>query len=286
MHYILTLLLVYIIINPLNNSDYEYTSNRRGETFGERSAIHLLSHVSSKKIFLNAYLLDLGCCGSGEVSKTIAEELVPFGSTIIAIDIDEAAVQKAQRKYPKTQHPNLKFIVGDANSIAFCNKFDILISISLFHLVQDPEKVVASSFQALKQNGKAIIQVPVAFPDPLEKATAQVINQDKWKQFFKGFSRKWNGVSEQTFAKIFESQGFKIIRQVRFVDREEIESIDKFKYFLSNWYPYLNVIPDKDKQTFLDEIVYSYLQFQPLLPNGYVPFNVERLEFELEKPTT
>lgn len=277
-------LIVHAFINQISASNSEYTSNRKGETFGERSAIHLLSHMSSKKIYLNAYLLDLGCCGSGEVSKTIAEELAPFGSTIIALDINDAAVQEARRKYPKTHYPNLDFIVRDVNTIAFSNTFDIIISISLFHLVQDPQKVSVSSFQALKQHGIAIIQVPIAFPDPLEKATTQIIAQERWKQYFQGFSRGWNGVSEQTFAKIFESQGFNIIRQVRFADHETIESVEKFKAFLTNWYPYLNVIPDNDKQTFLEDIVSSYLQFQPLLPDGNVPFIVERLEFELEKP--
>lgn len=284
-NYILfTFLIVYSFINQLNASNDEYIPRRMGETFGERSAIHLLSHMSLQTIYTNASLLDLGCCGSGEVSKTIAEELAPFGSTIIALDINYAAVEEAGRKYPKTLYPNLDFIVADANAIPFSNAFDILISISLFHLVQDPQKVAASSFQALKPNGKAIIQVPIAFPDPLEKATAQVITQEKWKQYFQGFSRGWNNVSEQEFAKIFESQGFNIIRQVRFKDHETIESVEKFKVFIANWYPYLRVIPDKDKQIFIEDIVSSYLQYQPSSPDGKIPFIAERLEFELEKP--
>jgi len=101
-------------------------------------------------------------------------------------------------------YPNLDFVVGDANAIPFTNQFDIIISASLFHLIPDPQLVAASSFQALKQNGKAIIQVPIAFPTPLEKATEYVISQDRWKRYFKGFSWDWNDVSEQTFAEIFK----------------------------------------------------------------------------------
>lgn len=256
-----------------------YSSTREGETFGERSALDLLSRMSSKKIPPNARLLDLGC-GTAEVSKTIAEELMPFGTTILGVDNNKEAIEKALIRYPKTQHPNLDLGVGDACDLPFSNEFDILTSISLFHLVGDPRKLADSTFRVLKPHGRAIIQVPAAFPDALEKATAEVIARDKWQKHFNGFSRGWNEVSGQ----LFEKQGFTIKRQIRFLDSQTLESVDKFKSFVGNWYPYLRPIPEEYKEEFLQDVISCYLKFQPALPDGRVLFATERIEFELEKP--
>ncbi len=257
---------------------------REGKTFGERSALHLLSRASQFPD--NAIVLDLGCCGSGEVTRILAEELKPQGVKIIGFDVNEEAIQQAHKRYPKTLYPNLDFIMGDANALTMKNAFDVIISISLFHLVEDPKRVAYSSFQALKNGGKAIIQMPISFPLALEKATEEMIAKENWRKYFHGFSRGWNGVSEQEFAQLFQSEGFKIIRQERFVDSETLESVEKFKAFLGSWYPYLKVIPEADKQAFLEETVSAYLKLQPPSEDGKVPLIVERLEFELEKSSS
>ncbi|MCE5317883.1 MAG: methyltransferase domain-containing protein [Parachlamydia sp.] len=261
-------------------------SKRQGATFGERSALHLLSHMTDRSKLPYTLLLDLGCCGNGEVAKTLSEELAPYGTAVIGLDINQLAIEEARTKYPVLHYPNLSFILGDAQQLQFSNEFETIISISLLHLVPLPKQVVDSIFKALKPGGVAIIQIPKSFPDPLEQTTAFLIQQDKWRQYFNNFSRGCNGVPEQEFLGMFRERGFNIIRHTQFDDFENLESVDKFKSFIASWYPYLRVILAEKKEEFLNEVVALYLHFQPLQPNGDVPFRVERLEVELLKPST
>ena len=64
-------------------------------------------------------ILDVGC-GKGEVAYSVAQK----AALVVGVDISKKSIERAQKKY---QQPNLKFIVGDALSDSFTEKYDAII---------------------------------------------------------------------------------------------------------------------------------------------------------------
>lgn len=64
-------------------------------------------------------VLDVGC-GKGEVAYSVSQK----AAVVVGLDISKKSIERAQKKY---QRPNLTFIVGDALSKSFTEKYDAIV---------------------------------------------------------------------------------------------------------------------------------------------------------------
>ena len=65
----------------------------------------------------------------------------------------------ATQEFPVSQYPNLFFRQADASELSFRQEFDIVFSNAALHWVIDHRPVLRGIHNALKPNGKAIVQM-------------------------------------------------------------------------------------------------------------------------------
>lgn len=94
------------------------------------------------------YILDLGC-GTGHLTNKIATN----GAEVIGIDNSAPMIEQARNSYP-----NLDFQLADASNLQFTNKFDAIFSNAVLHWIKEPEKVIASIYNALKPGGRFVAE--------------------------------------------------------------------------------------------------------------------------------
>ncbi len=90
--------------------------------------------------------LDLGC-GTGNYTL----ELKKRGFDVIGLDASEGMLQVARSK-------GLNCIKGDAYSLPFPDRsFDLVLSVTMFEFIYEPERVVAEINRVLKPGGEVLI---------------------------------------------------------------------------------------------------------------------------------
>ena len=99
-----------------------------------------------------ARLLDLGC-GTGWTSEYFARA----GYSVTAIDISLDMLQAAKRL---RRHENLKFVVGDFESIPALSAFDAIASFGSLHHTENIAAALVSCKKALKPDGTIVLMEP------------------------------------------------------------------------------------------------------------------------------
>jgi ubiquinone/menaquinone biosynthesis C-methylase UbiE len=97
-------------------------------------------------------ILDIGSNG-GTLTAKIAK-IFPRAKTI-GLDIYQASVKHAQKKYPR-----LKFVIGDAQKLPFKKRsFDLIFCLETIEHLVSPRKALREIKRCLKPNGAAIISM-------------------------------------------------------------------------------------------------------------------------------
>jgi len=93
-------------------------------------------------------ILDLGC-GTGQLTAAIAAR----GAAVIGLDISPAMLERARQHYPE-----LQFVAADATDFAFAEPFDAVFSNAVLHWINEPGRVAASVWRALKPGGRFVAE--------------------------------------------------------------------------------------------------------------------------------
>ena len=107
-------------------SDYERNSSAQ-----ERAADAVIARLNLKG---DEHILDIGC-GDGKVTAKMAA-LVPQGQ-VTGIDSSPEMIDFARNRYSLPQYPNLRFELGQAQSLSYSGEFDIVTSFACLHWVKD-----------------------------------------------------------------------------------------------------------------------------------------------------
>lgn len=205
-------------------SQYEKTKKWDANLYDDKHS-YVSQHGKSLLKWLNPKsnetICDIGC-GTGDLAKQIADS----GASVFAIDKSETMINKAKNKYP-----NIQFEVCDIGKFSAQQKFDAIFSNATLHWFKQPEKAAASFFNAIKPNGRFVVEL--GGKDNIKCITDGI---NSALEHFKFSNNKNNNpwyfpsVSEYTSA--LEKQGF-IVREVVYYDRPtELEGEDEG---LRNW---------------------------------------------------
>jgi trans-aconitate methyltransferase len=93
-------------------------------------------------------ILDIGC-GTGDLANQIAQS----GAQVYGIDASLNMIVQAKAKYPALQFSN-----EDATQLTFSNTFDAVFSNATLHWIKEPQKVLACLYNALKPNGRFVVE--------------------------------------------------------------------------------------------------------------------------------
>ncbi|HTK81897.1 MAG TPA: methyltransferase domain-containing protein [Bacteroidota bacterium] len=107
-----------------------------------------------RKLFFRKGLeaLDVGC-GTGEISSRLVQEFSP--QRVVGIDLAEANLRRAIRRFPPTEYPGLSFQQGDATALPFNdNTFDVALCRHMLQAVPDPLKVIHEMIRVVREGGR------------------------------------------------------------------------------------------------------------------------------------
>jgi len=102
-------------------------------------------------------VLDIGC-GSGEVTRAIADIVGPLG-TVIGIDGSAAALAAAEAATDSTTYQNISFILCDLSELQpELGTFDCIVGRRVLMYVPGPESVIAKLISLLRPGGRIALQ--------------------------------------------------------------------------------------------------------------------------------
>lgn len=253
--------------DPWNGEEYHQNSSSQKD-----AASDLLKYVDIKG---NESILDIGC-GDGKITAAIATQL--GSGKIMGIDISPSMIEFASNTFPKTENPNLEFKLMSAEEIDFEGVFDTVFSFTTLQWITDHQLVIAKITKSLKQEGVFAATMPMGLPWALENAVNEAIQEDKWKDYFVNFDTGWNFVTANQYEDYLIAQGYTINRLAVVKQEDVFPSVQAFKGFISQWFPYLRPLPKSERETFMNQVLTRYLELDPLDGNGQVHFKINRLE--------
>jgi cyclopropane fatty-acyl-phospholipid synthase-like methyltransferase len=103
-------------------------------------------------------VLDFGC-GDGKISAAIHHRV----ASVTGVDLSEAMIDFAQRKYPQAQFSRLEFKLAkstDFSDLTFAGKFDKVVSFCVFHLVKSPVATLRNIRTHMQKGGQFLWVIP------------------------------------------------------------------------------------------------------------------------------
>jgi len=175
----------------------------------------VFSLLKSKK----GLALDLGC-GTGNYTL----ELYKRGFDVVGADLSLEMLKIAKQKLP-----NVPFLKADAYNLPFKDStFDLVMSITMFEFLKEPEKAVSEIYRVLKPNGEVIIGT-------MNGRSLWFIFKRLKSIFFETAYRYARFYTPRELEKLLIKSGFK-----------EIES--RGVIFFPSFFPFLSLAEDMDKR--------------------------------------
>lgn len=142
----------YINHYTIDAEVFDYYRDRNDKL--EQVSLSLLRRSIIRQIPRNTrFLLDVGCgCAY------IAKHFINSGTRVVSLDVAQANVEKALKKYPSDNHAA---VVADVFALPFKeNTFDCIVASEIIEHTVDPHAFVEALKRVLKPGGTLIISTP------------------------------------------------------------------------------------------------------------------------------
>jgi trans-aconitate 2-methyltransferase len=150
-------------------------------------------------------VLDVGC-GNGKVTAEIAARL-PGGSAL-GVDPSHDMVEFARRTHVA---PNLAFEVGDARTLSYRGRFDLVVSFNALHWVHEQDAALRGIHASLRPGGRAFLQmVSRGEREPLEDVIEEVCASPRWAASFAGHSAPHVHFAPDDYRAMAAAAGFRV----------------------------------------------------------------------------
>lgn len=150
-------------------------------------------------------VLDIGC-GDGRITAEIAQR-VPNGC-VLGIDASPSMIEESKKNFKKIK--NVAFQLADAATFKNNEQFDVIISFSTFHWIQDKESTLKNIFTMLKPNGK----LAIFMQNGESEARKKVFESNKWKPYISTLKQTRFYIDPTEMTAILKRCGFKNISVV------------------------------------------------------------------------
>ncbi|NQT26705.1 methyltransferase domain-containing protein [candidate division KSB1 bacterium] len=254
--------------NQWNAEDYAKNSTAQLEWANEL--------IAKLQLQGNEALLDIGC-GDGKVTHALAKEL-PNGK-VLGIDASANMIELAFQSY---QRDNLSFQVMDATVLNLEEKFDVAFSNAVLHWIKDHFSVLRRLKTHLNPGGRILFQMGGQgnILNMHEVVTA-LTKSDKWSTYYKGFEYPYSFYHPSDYERWLPEAGFEM-KRAELIPKDMVHANpDALKGWLrTTWFLYTDRLPESLRETFLDEVVETFLAKYPLDAQGRTHVNMVRLEVE------
>lgn len=147
----------------------------------------------------NESVLDIGC-GDGKITAEIAQR-VPQG-TVLGIDASPSMIAESKSQFATIK--NMDFQLADATTFLSETPFDLIVSFSTFHWIQDKERALTNIFSMLKPGGTMVIFMQNGESDARKK----VFESAKWKPYFSTQKQTRFYIDPQDMTTLLKQCGF------------------------------------------------------------------------------
>ncbi len=251
----------------------DYAAHSSGQLVWARELIDKLDLQGWESV------LDLGC-GDGKVTALLAKAVLK--GQVLGIDISSAMIDLARDRYPLSKHTNLTFQVLDAVELPFDNHFDVIFSNAVLHWVPDQMPVLMSTKKALRPNGRLLFQMGgqgnaagvIALMD-------QMIASDPWKPYFNDFFFPYTFPEPDEYLHWLRQASLTPIR-VELIPKQmhHLGKTGLAGWIRTTWLPYLERLPARLQEAFVEEFVHRYVKLCPTDKTGSIEVGMVRLEVE------
>lgn len=128
------------------------------------------SPVSSYSFLIDNYInkdwkiVDVSC-GKGRGASLLSKHC----SNVLGIDLNKEFIDSAKEKYKRESYPNLLFKIDNAESFSIDRAVDAIVSIHTMEHLTRPDLFLQSIHKNLIKNGMLFLEVPLAFPEPMNE---------------------------------------------------------------------------------------------------------------------
>jgi trans-aconitate methyltransferase len=208
-----------------------------------RKGISILQKIN---LHGNEHILDVGC-GDGKITAEFAKQ-IPQGS-ILGIDISHNMIAEAKKNF--SEIPNLTFQCVNAALFLSGKNFDITISNSAFHWIEDQIGALKSIYNHLKPGGTLIIKMNTLRKGPV----AYVQESQKWAALLSEKGQVHVSHTVETFSNMLNQCGFNNIDVQCNVVAQTFSNKENLFNWAFAWVPQLTGLPDDKAREFTQDIV-------------------------------
>ncbi len=230
-------------------------------------------------------VLDIGC-GDGKVTAAIAEH-VPDGREV-GIDKSEDMIHTVEKSFPPSKYQNLTFCRMDASQLEFDNEFDVAFSNASLHWVKDHLPVLTGVKRGLRRAGRVLFQMGgKGNAREVLEVLEKLADRDSWKPYLQGFPFPYGFYGSDEYRPWLKEAGLREKRlELIPKDMKQKGKEGLAGWIRTTWLPYTERVPTALRDTFIAEIVDSYLEIHPLDSQGFAHVKMARLEVEADNPWT
>lgn len=246
-------------------------------TVQSEAASELLQHIQFNG---SESVLDIGC-GDGKITAKIAKH-IPNGSAL-GLDISKEMIEFAQAKFAKDNHPNLTFLLQDAQQLKYDKEFDLVFSSFALQWIPDHHSFLKDVNKSLKPVGYLAATIPLGISVGLGQAIKELTSQARWLPYFLNFSQKWQFPNEKNFTKLLMNNQFEIVHQAVIQQEMIFPSRTAFEKYVLPWFPYFNPLPEHFRELFFTQVIERCLEIEPAYASGEVCFKFPRMDIIAKK---
>lgn len=241
----------------------EYAAHSKGQAIWAKELI--------KKIDLSGdeSILDIGC-GDGKITDYLNTYT---SGEVIGIDVNPEMITYAQNAFSKPC-----FIVMDAQTITFEERFDVVFSNAALHWVKDHHALLQGIYRALKPGGKVVMQMG---GHGNAKEVFSVLNKvmKRYGEYFNDFEPPYIFHTDSDYEEMLKNGHFSHYC-ARLIPKDMVhESIDAFRGWLeTTWFPFINCVPEEKREAFVVELCTTYLECHAADVEGKIHVSMVRLE--------
>ncbi len=219
----------------------------------------LIKPVKNKKA------IDLGC-GTGEQTAILADKF----KEVHFIGVDSSAEMLEKSKTLETQ--NLHFRRASTEEmIDSAEKWDLIFSNAALQWSNNHEILFPNLIHLLNSKGQFAVQMPVQPENKLNKILIELVNEEPFKTYLKGFKRDSPVLSIDEYAQILFDSGLEDIQIMQKVYPIIANDHDTLYNFISGsaLIPYMEKLEGGQKELFIKTYKERIAESFPKLPAIY-----------------
>lgn len=246
----------------------DYAANSKGQAVWAKELIEKMALKGDESI------LDIGC-GDGKITNMLSQRT---NGEVVGVDFSPEMIAYAKETFSKPHFRQM-----DAQALSFNERFDVVFSNAALHWAKDHDAIVQGIFNALKSQGRAILQMGGAGNgEKVFEALHQIL--PAYAAYFEGFESPYTFHSDKTYESLLSKRGFSAYK-ARLIPKEMVhENLQAFRGWLeTTWFPFIDRIPREKKTAFIDAWIEAYVALCPLDEKGCVHIDMMRLQVEMCK---